>query len=251
MQVVIIGAGRGSRLMPETANAPKCFAKVEGRRILDWTLDAFRQNGVDRFCFIGGYQIDAVRRSNPEFTFRENADWAKTNILASLMHAEDVMNEPFVCCYSDTLFTPQIICDLLQCTADFSLAVDTEWLARYEHRSEHPSDDAEKVTIRDGTVTCIHRDIPESDAYGEYIGVAKFSAVGAQALRAHFHGCRRKPFREAPLFEKAYLIHLLQDMIESGERMVPVVTAGGYIEVDTQQDFEYAQRYWTARHLGT
>ena len=51
------------------------------------------------------------------------------------------------------------------------------------------------------------------------------------------------------MFEKAYKIHLFQEMIEAGERMVPVETPGGYIEIDTQQDFEYARQYWTSRHL--
>ena len=36
---------------------------------------------------------------------------------------------------------------------------------------------------------------------------------------------------------------------EAGERLVHVDTPGGYIEVDTQQDFDYARRYWTTRHL--
>ena len=33
MQAIIIGAGRGQRLMPTTADTPKCFAEVNGRRI--------------------------------------------------------------------------------------------------------------------------------------------------------------------------------------------------------------------------
>jgi hypothetical protein len=33
-------------------------------------------------------------------------------------------------------------------------------------------------------------------------------------------------------------------MIEQGVEMAHVDTPGGYIEVDTQQDFEYARRVW-------
>ena len=56
-QAIIIGAGRGARLMPTTADAPKCFAEVEGRRILDWATDAFQTAGIEQICFIGGYEI--------------------------------------------------------------------------------------------------------------------------------------------------------------------------------------------------
>lgn len=253
MQVVIIGAGRGSRLMPTTADTPKCFAEVDGRRLLDWAVDAFRQNGVDQIAFIGGYRIDCVQEAYPEFTFRHNTDWPNNNILASLLYAEDLMDAPFMCCYSDILFTPKIVADVMASDADIALGVDSEWLVRYEHRTEHPSDDAEKVTVTNGTVTRVHREIPEADAHGEFIGLAKFSAAGAAALKSHYHMRREefsgRPFREAKVFEKAYFIHLLQDMIEAGQQIVHVDTPGGYIEVDTQQDFEYARNFWRSQHL--
>ena len=253
MRAIIIGAGRGSRLMPTTADTPKCFAEVSGRRLLDWAIDAFRQNDLDDIVFIGGYRIDCVREAYPQFTFRHNTNWPNNNILASLLYAEDAMDEPLVCCYSDILFTPAIVEHVLKSDADIALGVDSDWLVRYEYRTEHPSDDAEKVTVENGTVTRLHREIAETDAYGEFIGLAKFSTAGATAFREHYHRRREEfagqPFREARVFEKAYLIHLLQDMIEADQRMAHIDTPGGYIEVDTQQDFEYAREHWTSRHL--
>ena len=145
MRVIIIGAGRGARLMPTTADTPKCFAEVEGKRILDWCLEAFRSNGLHEICFIGGYRIEDVVAEYPEFEFRDNSNWKNNNILASLFYAEDLMDEPFICCYSDVLFNKNIVARLLASDEDISLAVDTNWLLRYEHRTEHPSDDAEKA----------------------------------------------------------------------------------------------------------
>jgi L-glutamine-phosphate cytidylyltransferase len=57
-----------------------------------------------------------------------------------------------------------------------------------------------------------------------------------------------RPWREAAVFEKAYKILLFQEMIEAGERFAHVDTPGGYIEVDTQQDFEYARQHWLTKH---
>jgi L-glutamine-phosphate cytidylyltransferase len=250
MQAIIIGAGRGQRLMPTTADTPKCFAEVGGRRILDWTLVALRENGVDRITFIGGYQIEKVRAAYPELTFRHNADWPNNNILASLFCAEDRMDGPFMCSYSDTLFTSEVVHRALANADDMALVVDTDWRKRYTDRTEHPPDDAEKVLAEGGLVARVSRDIDTEKAHGEYIGVAKFSAAGAARLREHYHRCREahtgKPFQQARVFEKAYLIQLFQDMIEQGERFAHVDTPGGYIEIDTQQDFDYARRHWTA-----
>ena len=46
MKTIIIGAGRGRRLMPLTEDTPKCFAAVKGKRILDWILEAWRAADV-------------------------------------------------------------------------------------------------------------------------------------------------------------------------------------------------------------
>jgi choline kinase len=109
MRAIIIGAGRGRRLMPATTDCPKCFAQVQGKRILDWGLAALAAAGIRDICFIGGYQIDKVRAEYPRLMFRHNRDWPHNNILASLMHAEDLMSEPFVCSYSDILFTANVV----------------------------------------------------------------------------------------------------------------------------------------------
>ena len=105
------------------------------------------------------------------------------------MYAEDLMNVPFLCTYSDCLFTADVIRRVMTDPADIALSVDTDWLKRYKHRSNHPPDDAEKVIAASGQVTRIHRQIPEHQAHGEYIGVAKFSAAGA--ARHHRGACRQ------------------------------------------------------------
>src|SRR5207248_1863195 len=172
-------------------------------------------------------------------------------ILASLMHAEDLMGDGFICCYSDILFTSDVIRSVLANPGDIALSVDTLWLERYRHRTQQPPDDAEKLQAKNGKVTRIHRAIPTDQAYGEYTGIAKFTAAGAAQLREHYHKARQgyagKPWREAAMFEKAYLIHLLQEMIEAGVKMGHADTPGNYMEVDTQQDFELAQKNWGAR----
>ena len=51
-------------------------------------------------------------------------------------------------------------------------------------------------------------------------------------------------YREAVEFQKAYLIHLFQDMIEQGVEFGHADTHGQYREIDTQEDLDLAQREW-------
>ncbi|HEX8522720.1 MAG TPA: NTP transferase domain-containing protein [Tepidisphaeraceae bacterium] len=249
MRAIIIGAGRGSRLKAMTDNQPKCYAHVAGKRILDWTIHAFDGAGLrDNKIFIGGYQIDQIRRDYSLFTFAHNADWMNNNILASLFHAEQYMAGGFVCAYSDILFRDSVVRDALNHPGDIVLCVDTHWRDRYADRSQHPEGDAEKVIVEADRVLRIHRDLPSDQAHGEYIGVAKFSPRGAELLKQHYHRVKQehagKPWREAKIFEKAYLILLFQEMIERGITINFVATHGDYMEIDTEEDYALANRDW-------
>ena len=51
---------------------------------------------------------------------------------------------------------------------------------------------------------------------------------------------------QLPTFERAYLIDLVQWMIERGAEVHRVDTPGGYMEIDTEQDLAFAPRWWGA-----
>ncbi len=248
MRAIIIGAGRGRRLMPTTENAPKCYAEVGGRRILDWIVEAFARNGIDDIVFVGGYRIEQIQADYPDFEFRHNADWPDNNILESLMHAEDLMDAPFISTYADILYRPAAVAALLEGPGEICGVIDTLWRERYRERTDHPMSDGEKVLTRGDQIARVHRDIDPDLAPGEFTGVMRCTGEGAGWLREHYHRCRRshagRPFREAPVFEKAYLIHLLQEMIEHDVPIHHVGVPGEYWEIDTQQDFSMARAAW-------
>ncbi len=249
---IIIGAGRGSRLKSMTDDQPKCYATIGSRRILDWTLEAFAGAGLKDPVFIGGYQIDRIKRDYPHLKFRHNDNWQNNNILASLFYAEQDMSNGFICTYSDILFRNSIVKGALEHPGDVVLCVDTHWRDRYQDRSQHPEHDAEKVTRNSDVVTRIDRELSSDEADGEYIGVARLSARGAELFKQHYHRVRKdfagKPWRQAKVFEKAYLILLFQEMIEQGITVNLVTTHGDYMEVDTEEDYVLANRDWS--HMG-
>ncbi len=250
-KAIIIGAGRGSRLNALTDDQPKCYAPIGGRRILDWTRDAFAGAGLAEQVFIGGYRLDMIRGDYPEFTFCHNADWPNNNILMSLFHAESHFAGGFVCTYSDILFRASVVRKAMRHPGDIVLCVDTDWRQRYIDRTLHPEQDAEKVTVENDRVLRIDRQVPSDQAAGEYIGVAKFTGRGASQLQDCYHDRRRefagKPWRGAERFEKAYLIHLFQDMIEQGIAINLVTTHGDYMEIDTEEDYDLANAQWPDR----
>lgn len=248
MRAIIIGAGRGSRLKALTADAPKPYAPIGDRRLLDWLLKSLRDAGLDEIVFVGGYQYEMVRADYPDLTFRHNPDWADTNILASLMCAQDCMDDGFICTYADILYRPTVLQRALEHPAESVLCVDTHWRTRYADRTQHPEDDAEKVIAEGDRILQVNRQISSTDAHGEYIGVARFSAAAARQLQDTYHGLKARldgePWKDGHSFPKAYLIHLFEEMLDAGHPFHMVTTDGEYMEVDTEEDFALANERW-------
>jgi choline kinase len=253
MRPVIIGAGRGSRLGPETDELPKTLVQVMGRPMLDWILEALGAAGFARrdVVFVCGYAEDVIRARYPDFTFVRNADWQNNNILLSLLCAREHLGAGFVSTYADIVYEGAVVEKLVAAREPIVLGCDTEWRRRYQKRSRHPETDAEKLVADGRRVLRLSRHVPSEEASGEFIGVMKLDAGGAAELVDCFDRARAehagKPFREGRLFEKAYLIDLLQHMLERGVAMHREDTRGGYMEIDTQEDLALAEEWWRQR----
>lgn len=253
MRPVIIGAGRGSRLQDRTSEVPKTMVSVMGRPMLEWILDALGEAGFSRrdVVFICGYRSEVIKERYPEFTFVDNHDWANNNILLSLLCAREHLGAGFVSTYADIVYRGSIVRDLVASPASITLACDTDWRRRYVHRFHHPETDAEKMRASGPDVTELSRRIPSAEAAGEFIGVARFDRDGAAALCESFDRAaeahRGQVFREGRTFERAYLIDLLQWMIERGVAMRRADTHGGYMELDTLEDLSLAEAWWAGK----
>lgn len=253
MKAVIIGAGRGSRLGPETSEIPKALVPVMGRPILDWILEAFESNGIPRrdVVFIGGYAEEVVRARYPSLSFVTNAGWAQNNILLSLLTARDALRGGFLSSYADIVYEGAIVKRLLESRERITLGCDTAWRRRYVDRSQHPETDAEKLRADGTRVLELGRRIPSEAASGEFIGVMKLDEAGVDDFLSAFDRARErysgKEYREGRTFERAYLIDLLQEMLERGTEMHRVNTPGGYMELDTLEDLAAAEKWWSSR----
>ena len=252
MKAIIIGAGRGQRLGKLTDAIPKTLVPILGRPMLEHVLDALDAGDLARdedVVFVCGYKADVIQQAYPELTYVENDDWPNNNILLSLLHARTHMTEGFVSTYADIVYRPAAVEALTRSPHDITLVVDTDWRRRYQGRTEHPESDAEKVQAEGDRLTRLSRHIEPSLATGEFIGVMRLTANGAQQFLAAFDRARAAhqdtdPFREGRTFQKAYLIDLLQVMIEAGTPLHCVEVHGGYMEIDTQQDASLAEQWW-------
>ena len=62
MQAIILAAGKGSRLSPLTDKIPKCLVEVNGKPIIDYTIDILRELHIDDIIVVCGYKEDILRK---------------------------------------------------------------------------------------------------------------------------------------------------------------------------------------------
>jgi len=66
-QAVILCGGKGTRLRPITYEIPKPLLPVQGRSILDWTIELLNNNRIYNIMLLSGYKSELIKK---EFTNR-------------------------------------------------------------------------------------------------------------------------------------------------------------------------------------
>ena len=251
MKAIIVAAGPGIRLLPFTENKPKCMLEVGGKTILQRNLEVLKENGITDIVIVKGHKSDAINYPNIKYYY--NPNYLENNILTSLFYAEKEMREGFIFSYSDILYSASVLRKLLQSKEDMSLVIDVDWAQRYKGRTLHPIDEAELVVVEDDKVVKISKFMNPAIAYGEFIGLAKFTRKGVEMLIRNYKRIRANKwcgfkahhrFQDAVSIDKAYLTDMLQELINRGYPIHSVDINGGWLEIDTSQDLQIARRIW-------
>ncbi len=116
-QAVLLAAGTGTRLMPLTADRPKCMVEVDGCAIVDTLLAALLRLGIEKIVVVTGYQADTLedylrKRDAFRWHFIHNERYATTNNILSLQVAAEAIVAPFLLVESDIYLAPEVLAPL-------------------------------------------------------------------------------------------------------------------------------------------
>ena len=190
-RAIVLAATRGSALGPLTEDKPKCMVEIRGQPLLRRLTRTLRQSGIRDVAVVRGYAKDAV--DLPNLTYLDNDAYETTGEAASLATAIDRLTGDTVIAYGDIMFRRYILDALLDIEGDIVLAVDAMWRERTD-RSESSGRDLVKCSrsfspsfIEDDPVLFegIVADAADAnDNTGEWIGIARLTAKGADLVRA-------------------------------------------------------------------
>lgn len=269
-QAIILAAGCGSPIKPFTDYEPKAFVPVSGVPLIHHTIRAFRRSKVNNFTIVRGHKEEVFTRRRDELgtgvTLVTNTDYAETSMLHSLLLAlPHAQQKGFYVAYGDVVFTDAVLTALQKATGDICVVVDRNAKMDPHHprrdgRDAKKFSEVEGVSVESSSIDNLPyvskigrgRNMQSWDdpgVWGEFVGLIKFSRVGAQQLLKALtdlglefdKGCvsvnpqKRLPWYMQPL-KSVKLCDLLQHVIDQGIRVNPVDIFGNCREVDTAQD---------------
>ncbi len=234
MNAVILSAGQGKRLLPLTADQPKCNISIHGQSILEWQIQRLLQCGIQSICVVIGFRADKVETLlkscfeshavstlfNPFFSLADN--------LISCWVARTAMREDFVLLNGDTLFETAVLEKLLQAPpAHITLVTD--------EKSHYDADDMKVIT--NGTqLARIGKTLPLEHVNGESIGMIRFQDQGAQLFSSALEERVRQP--EAL---KQWYLSLVDELAQQGHVSTVSIKGCTWAEIDNPADLHHAE----------
>jgi len=209
-------------------------------------MDNLRAAGCDEIVVVVGHCAEKIDARDA--TIVVNEDFENNNILHSLMYAEDYIDGPVMCSYSDIWVEEEICKNLASTKGDVVISVDRDWTSYYEGRSDHPVEEAENVVFDDSNLVRFTGKNLESEAtedfnWGEFLGLWCLSEQGSRLWRSTFNELSAKfdmdaQFIRAKYWRNAYITDFLQFLINQRVQVNCSFTNRGWAEIDTLQDYK-------------
>lgn len=231
---VILAAGMAKRLRPLTDTKPKCLLEVGKRTLLERTVDAMRQAGIQEFLVVTGYRGEMIREfltiHYPLSTihYLDNIDYEHNNNIYSLwMACQKVRGCDFLLMDSDILCDPAAVVRIAQ-EQTSALAVNRHELGKEEMKV---------VVDADSRITEISKTCRPEDAMGESVGIEKITADYSEALARELDQMILQEGLIDIFYERAF-----ERLIPQGHTFKVVDTTHYFsYELDTPEDFQRAQ----------
>ena len=174
MKVVILTAGRGSRL---NLNLPKSIVKVDDRCMLDIQLSQLYSAGIkpEDITIVTGYKNNLF--SKYDFEKVNNKSYKNTGQVYSISCASHLAGEiEVVVIYGDVLFEKELILELNNCTYNFIVPSYSNFKNLWINRGDSDFKDLETFSTNNGKLLDIGNEVDNIDLVnGQFMGVLYFN----------------------------------------------------------------------------
>jgi len=220
-----------------TDDRPKCLIELDGAPLIERQVAALRRAGIDQIGVVRGYRADTLNFR--DLTYFNNARWATSNMVTSLIAAADwLREEAVIVSYADIFYRGGLVQGLARTPGPLTIAYDRAWRALWTRRFADPLSDAESFRLDEtGTLLDIGGKTERiEEIQGQYIGLLKFTPTAWSVIESLL-GTLDEATRD-----RLDMTGLLRRLL--GAKAVPINTYGTdgqWGEIDSPGDVELYQ----------
>jgi len=241
---ILLSAGQGSRMLPLTAERPKCMIDFSGRTLIEWQIEMLARGGVKHIDVVTGFMTDMVNAllagiDDPRVTIatRFNPFYKVADNLGSCWIVREQMRGDFLILNGDTLVSEEIVTRVQQ-DHGWPIAVTVDVKDAYD------SDDM-KVERDGDRLARIGKTLTAQQSNAESIGFLAFRGEGVDLFRETV----RKAMRTPEGVQHWYL-KVIDSLAPTGKVGTVSIEGQEWAEVDFLNDIEIATALtdrWAAR----
>ncbi len=168
MRVLILAAGRGTRISRYLSGRPKCTVDIGGQPLIEYTVNQLKNKGIEDIGIALGYQHSEVKKclEGKNIKYYYNPFYDVTNSIASAWFAKDFIkdDEDIMIMNGDVFLEDSLMDDIIMEKQSPILFAD-------ETRKEEAD---YKFYYENNRLLKYGKELQGGDITGEYIGIAKF-----------------------------------------------------------------------------
>ncbi len=234
---------------------PRPLIKINGKTLLERQINLFKQSGLRDINVIVGYKSDMFNL--PDINYIKNENWKETFAMHSLMLAKDKMKNGFIYINPDIIFEQELLNKIIKAEGDIVVAVDgsfpyhkhevDKFLDMIIAKETGISSGFRQIKSQNKEIIKIGKKIDINEATHLALSFVKFSEDGAKNFIGVYEDCLKNskgPFQEVESIRKADFSDILQEIIDKGYKVNYVETHKGWLELQTEKDFELVSEYF-------
>ena len=240
MNVIVLSAGQGRRLLPLTESIPKCLLPVRGDEpILALQLQALARAGVERANVVVGFGAAAVedalaRHPTPGLTVETlfNPFFGTSDNLMTCWLARSAMQEDFLLLNGDTLFEDRLL-ELVLSAAAAPIRITSD------HKADYDDDDMKISVDPTGRLLAIGKTLPLPSVSGESIGMLLFRGSGAKCFVEGLELAVREPTAM-----RRWYLSVIHDIAQTTAVDTTSIHGLWWQEIDSPEDLAAARSHY-------
>ncbi|MDO4294987.1 MAG: phosphocholine cytidylyltransferase family protein [bacterium] len=230
MKVLILAAGRGTRISRYLSGNPKCTVNIGGgKELIQYTVETLLKKGVTQIAIALGYRADVIRSSlkaYPQVQYYYNPFFDVTNSIASAWFARDFLagGEETMIMNGDVYLEDRLM--------DYILAYQKSPVMFADGTRKLEAD--YKFYYRNHILEKYGKELSEEETSGEYIGVGRFDGPFMQWFVKEMN--RRIQVQD----HAGWWENVVYGLVENHEQPVFVEEINGmfWAEVDYIEDYD-------------